>query len=39
MAIARDKNLAREDTRLDGIAKRGKLPALPEGRWWWDAAE
>jgi len=36
-AMARDKNLAKEDAGLDKVAQRGKSPALPEGRWWWDA--
>ena len=39
LAIARDKSLAREDAALDTVARRGKKPALPEGRWWWDAKE
>jgi hypothetical protein len=36
-AVARDKELAKEDAALGGVARRGKLPSLPEGRWWWDA--
>jgi hypothetical protein len=39
VAIARDKNLAKEDAGLGKVAQRGKNPALPEGRWWWDAKE
>jgi len=38
-AIARDKELAKEDAGLDQVAQRGKTANLPEGRWWWDAAE
>ena len=38
-AVARDKELAQEDAALDGVARRGQLPELPEGRWWWDARE
>jgi hypothetical protein len=38
-AIARDTKLAKEDTGLDELASRGKNPALPEGRWWWDTRE
>ena len=38
-AMARDAKLAREDSGLDKVAQRGKNPALPEGRWWWDARE
>ena len=37
--IARDQSIAKEDAGLDEVAKRGKNPALPEGRWWWDARE
>jgi len=39
VAFARDQNLAKEDAGLDKVAQRGKNPALPEGRWWWDAKE
>jgi len=38
-AIARDQSITKEDAGLDEVAKRGKNPALPEGRWWWDARE
>lgn len=38
-AIARDKTLAKEDAGLGRVAKRAQNPALPEGRWWWDARE
>jgi hypothetical protein len=36
-AVARDKSLAKEDASLDQVASRSKNPALPAGRWWWDA--
>jgi hypothetical protein len=36
-AVARDKTIAKEDAGLDQVASRAKNPALPEGRWWWDA--
>jgi hypothetical protein len=39
VAMARDKNLAKEDAALGKVAERGKTPALPAGRWWWDAKE
>ncbi len=39
VAIARDKNLAKEDAGLSKLGQRGKNPALPAGRWWWDAKE
>jgi hypothetical protein len=39
LATVRDKSLAREDAELDSVARRGKNPALPAGRWWWDARE
>jgi len=37
--IARDQSIAKEDAGLNDVAKRGKNPALPDGRWWWDAKE
>jgi hypothetical protein len=37
--IARDQSIAKEDAALDEVANRGKDPALPQGRWWWDARE
>ncbi len=37
--IARDQSIAKEDAGLNDVAKRGKNPALPAGRWWWDARE
>ncbi|MGE5192187.1 MAG: DUF1598 domain-containing protein [Deltaproteobacteria bacterium] len=37
VALARDKSIAKEDAGLDKVGSRGKNPALPEGRWWWDA--
>jgi hypothetical protein len=39
LAVARDKSLAKEDAALNQVGGRGKLPALPPGRWWWDARE
>jgi hypothetical protein len=39
VGVVRDRKLAKEDPALDTVARRAKLPAVPEGRWWWDAAE
>jgi hypothetical protein len=39
VGIARDQSIAKEDAGLDEVAQHGKTPALPEGRWWWDARE
>jgi hypothetical protein len=39
VGVVRDRKLAKEDAALDNVAQRAKLPAVPEGRWWWDAKE
>ncbi len=39
LAIARDKQLARESSDLGSIGSRKAPVAIPEGRWWWDAGE
>ncbi len=38
-AMARDAKLAKEDASLDKVGQNAKNPALPRGRWWWDARE
>ena len=39
MQVVKDDKLFRESPRLASVAKRSKAPKLPQGRWWWDAAE
>lgn len=39
VAIVKDKALAKSDEGVKDVARRGKLPKLPEGRWWWDAGK
>src|SRR5262249_31953977 len=36
-AMAPDRKLAKEDAGLETVASRARNPALPAGRWWWDA--
>jgi len=38
MAVVTDRNVVREVSRLANFAARGRAPELPQGRWWWDAA-
>lgn len=37
--LLKDPQIYQEQVRLDSLARRGQPPQLPEGRWWWDAAE
>ncbi|HUG90665.1 MAG TPA: DUF1598 domain-containing protein [Planctomycetaceae bacterium] len=39
MAVLRDPEVYQENVRLGSQAARGRVPVLPEGRWWWDAAQ
>jgi len=39
MTVLTDSKIFKEAVRLGTFADRGRAPALPEGRWWWDAAE
>ncbi|MCC7423209.1 MAG: DUF1598 domain-containing protein [Planctomycetaceae bacterium] len=38
MSVLKDETVSKEQPRLGNRAKRAKPPVLPEGRWWWDAA-
>ena len=38
MAVVTNQNVVREAPPLEDLAGRGRAPQLPEGRWWWDAA-
>lgn len=37
-AVLKDSTVSREQPRLSSLSKKAKAPQLPEGRWWWDAA-
>jgi hypothetical protein len=39
MRVVKNNKMFREMPRLASVSKRSKAPKLPEGRWWWDAAE
>lgn len=39
VAIARDKQLARESAELQTLESKKAPIAIPDGRWWWDAGE
>ncbi len=37
--VLNDPKIVKASPRLASVADRGRAPELPEGRWWWDAAE
>ncbi len=37
MAVVNDETLNQSSPRLSGVADSSRAPALPAGRWWWDA--
>lgn len=37
MSVVTDNHVLRPVARLANLADRGRVPKLPEGRWWWDA--
>lgn len=39
MSVVKDTKLTPESPRLGSVAQAAKAPALPAGRWWWDAAK
>jgi len=39
MSVIKNSKVFKEAGRLKNLAGRGRAPQLPEGRWWWDAAE
>ena len=39
VGLLKGGDLVREQPRLGHLATQAKAPVLPEGRWWWDAAE
>ncbi|HVW00580.1 MAG TPA: DUF1598 domain-containing protein [Planctomycetaceae bacterium] len=39
LGLVKDKELTRENPALSQVPQKAKPVQLPEGRWWWDAAE
>lgn len=39
LSVVRDSKVVQEAARLANFAEQRPVPSLPEGRWWWDAAE
>lgn len=38
-SVLKDQNVVQPAERLTGLNAKAHAPQLPEGRWWWDAAE
>jgi hypothetical protein len=37
MSVVQNGDVYREVERLEKVRPQGRPPALPVGRWWWDA--